>query len=261
MKLHRIWAIILRFIFLFRHSFDRLSDVFYWPTIDLIIWGLTTHFLTTVAPNSSQIILAILSAYIFWVIVWRGQYEITVNLLEDLWNRNLVNIFVAPLKFSEWVVALIIEGVIKAAISFVFAGLVAFLMYKLKIIMFGWYILPFSLMLIMTGWWVGFLVAGLILRFGTKVQTLAWTIAWMLGPFSAIFYPVSSLPGWAQKISALIPISYVFEASREVVYKGQTDLSKLLLPLVLNVIYLIASLIFVRRSFDKVLEKGLVKVY
>lgn len=261
MKLHRIWAIILRFIFLFRHSFDRLSDVFYWPTIDLIIWGLTTHFLTTMAPNSSKIVLAILSAYIFWVIVWRGQYEITVNLLEDLWNKNLVNIFVAPLKFSEWVIALIIEGVMKAAVSFVFAGIVAFFLYQLKITMFGWYLVPFSLMLIMTGWWVGFLVAGFIFRFGTKVQTLAWTIAWVIGPFSAIFYPVSSLPVWAQKISALIPISYVFEAAREVLYKGQTDVSKLLWPLILNIVYLILSLIFVKRSFNKVLEKGLVKVY
>lgn len=261
MRLHRVWAVILRYIFLFRHSFDRMSDVFYWPTIDLIIWGLTIHFLTSVAPNSSQIVLAILSAYIFWVIIWRGQYEITVNLLEDLWNKNLVNIFVAPLKFSEWVIALILEGIIKAFVSFIFAGLVAYLMYRLNITMFGWYILPFSLMLIMTGWWVGFFVAGFIFRFGTKVQTLAWTIAWVIGPFSAIFYPVSSLPNWAQKISALIPISYVFESAREIVYKGQTDLSKLFIPFVLNIVYLILSLIFVRRSFNKVLEKGLIKVY
>jgi len=113
----------------------------------------------------------------------------------------------------------------------------------------------------MTGWWVGFFVSGLILRFGTKVQTLAWTFAWLIGPFAAIYYPVSTLPVWAQKIALFIPASYVFEGAREIIYKGYTDPTKFYLSFIINLVYLILSIAFLHLSFKKVLEKGLVKVY
>ena len=261
MKLNRIIAINLRYFYLLRRSYDRLSDVFYWPAIDLFIWGLTSSFFTSLAPKIPNIILMILSGQMLWIIVWRGQYEITVNLLEDLWNKNLINIFVAPLSFSEWVVSLLLHGVMKAMLSFSFAVLFVYFLYKVKIFILGFYLLPFMLLLIMTGWCIGFFVAGLILRFGTKVQTLAWTFGWLFGPFSAIYYPVSILPVWAQKIAIFIPSSYVFEGMREVVNKGHLDSNKVLTSFLLNLFYLCFSLVFLRKSFDKALEKGLVKVY
>src|SRR3982750_2005036 len=102
MKLHRIFGIILRYLFLFRRSFDRLSDAFYWPTIDLLVWGITSAYLQSFAPKTSPVILIIVSGILLWLITWRAQYEISVGLLEDMWNKNLINIFVSPLKFSEW---------------------------------------------------------------------------------------------------------------------------------------------------------------
>ena len=261
MKISRIYAMVLRFFYLFRHSYDRIGDAFYWPTIDLMIWGLTSTFFKTFAPNAPQIILIVLSGHMFWLIVWRAQYEITVNLLEELWNRNMINIFVSPIKFSEWIISFIIVGLTKAAMSFPFAMLVVYLAYKINIIFFSWYFIPIILLMFMTGWWVGFFVSGLILRFGTKVQTLAWTFAWLIGPFAAIYYPVSTLPVWAQKIALFIPASYVFEGAREIIYKGYTDPTKFYLSFIINLVYLILSIAFLHLSFKKVLEKGLVKVY
>lgn len=261
MKPHRIYAIILRFMYLFRHSWDRLSDAFYWPTLDLLLWGITSFYFKSYAPQTSQIILIIVGAILLWIIVWRGQYEITVGILEDLWNRNLVNIFVAPLKFSEWIVSLVALGIIKAIISFSFGLLVAFILYKIEVFAYGLYLIPFALLLIMTGWWMGFFIAGIILRYGTKVQTFAWTAPWIVSPFSAIYYPLSALPDWAQKIALLIPTSYIFEGSREVIEKGTLDPNKLYISFLLNFIYLVLSLIFLKRSFNKVLQKGLIRLY
>ncbi len=261
MKLNRIYALILRFYYLFGHSYDRIGDAFYWPTIDLIIWGLTSSYFMTFAPNAPQIILIVLSGHIFWQIVWRAQYEITVNLLEDLWNKNLINIFVSPIKFSEWAISYIIVGVTKAAFSFPFAMLVVYLLYKMNIVFFGWYFIPIIFLLFMTGWSVGFFVAGLILRFGTQVQTLAWTFAWAIGPFAAIYYPVSILPSWAQKIAILTPASYVFENAREIINKGYADPNKFYISFILNLIYLVLSMTFLYFSLKKVMEKGLIKVY
>jgi len=261
MKIHRIYGITLRFMFYFRRSLDRLSDAFYWPTIDLLIWGITSSYLKSYGQGLSQIVLLIISGILFWIIVWRGQYEITVNLLEDLWSKNLPNIFVSPVKFSEWVSSFIIIGIIKSILSFTFASFLAFLLYKINIFVYGFYLLPFIFLLILTGWWIGFLVAGMILRYGTKIQTLAWTAVMVIAPFSAIYYPVSILPNWAQKVAMIVPTSYVFEGAREVMNKGYLDLNKLYISLILNLIYLPLAIFFLKKSFDKALEKGLVSLY
>lgn len=261
MKLNRLLAINLRYFYLLRRSYDRLVDVFYWPALDLFIWGLTSSFFTTLNPSYPNILLILVFGQIFWIIVWRGQYEITVNLLEDLWNKNLINVFVSPIKFSEWITALIIHGILKAMLSFSFAVGFSFLLYHANVFKLGFHILPFVILLIMTGWSVGFFVAGLILRYGTKVQTLAWTFGWLIGPFSAIYYPVAVLPKWAQAIASVVPASYVFEGIRKVIDTGKIDMQGLMICLVLNIVYLVITFLFLRRSFYKVLEQGLVKVY
>lgn len=260
MKLHRIYAIVLRYIFLFRRSYERLTDVFYWPAIDLIVWGLTSAYLKTYAPDASPIILIVISGLLLWLIVWRAQYEITVNLLEELWNKNLINIFVSPLKFSEWIVSFLIVGIVKASISIIFAMGVAFLLYKVDIFLYGFYLIPFFISLMLTGWWIGFFVAGIILRYGTRVQTLAWSLVAVFAPFSAIYYPLSILPHWAQIVAALIPVSYIFEGSRQIIATEHIDMSKLFMSFILNILYIVLSFIFMERSFKKVLNKGLVKV-
>jgi ABC-2 type transport system permease protein len=238
-----------------------MSDVFYWPTIDLLLWGLTSSYFRSFISDKNHIIMMIVSGILLWIIVWRGQYEITVNLLEELWSKNLINLFVSPLKFSEWLVSVVIVGILKAVISFSFAGLVAFMLYKVKIFSLGFYLLPLSGLLIITGWWVGFLVGGLILRYGTKIQTFAWAAVMLISPFSAIYYPLSTLPAWAQKVAVFVPTSYVFEGARQVIDHGSLDWNKLLVCLAINLVYLTLALRFINSSFSKILKKGLVKVY
>ncbi|MDO8269332.1 MAG: ABC transporter permease [Candidatus Levybacteria bacterium] len=257
MKPHRIFAIFLRHIFNFRRSFDRLSDAFYWPTIDLIIWGLTSSYFVSLAPNTGKVMLAVIGGIIFWVIPWRAQYEITVNVLVELWDKNLTNIFVAPLKFSEWITSLILVGLAKALVSVAFAALVAYVLYKVNIFSYGFYLLPFLFLLLMFGWWVGFLVAAILMRYGSRVQTLAWTVTWAAAPFSAIYFPVSILPDWAQLIARALPSSYVFEGGRQVIFEHTLNWSYVWISLFLNILYLTISIVLFRNSFKKALERGL----
>lgn len=261
MKFYRIWGIILRYLFAVRRSGDRLADVFYWPAMDLFLWGLTGSYFTSLAPNYPQVLMIITSGIVFWIITWRGQSDVTIGILEELWSRNLINLFGSPIKFSEWIIAVMTIGVIKMCASFSFAAGVAFLLYKTNIFIYGFYIIPFMLLLIMSGWWVGFLICGLIFKYGTRVQNLAWSAIMVLAPFTAIYYPISVLPNWAQKVSALIPMSYVFEGIREVIGSGHVDPKKLAACFVLNLIYLILSMAFLRRSYQKILEKGLLSLY
>ncbi|MBI2641157.1 ABC transporter permease [Candidatus Roizmanbacteria bacterium] len=172
-----------------------------------------------------------------------------------------MNIFVSPLKFSEWITSFLIIGFLKAVVSLIFTSALAFFLYKFEIFIYGFYIIPFFFLLILTGWWVGFFVASIVLRYGTRVQTLAWTTVAVISPFSAVYYPLSTLPNWAQNVGLFIPTTYIFEGAREVIERGELDPKKLIICLILNIFYLALSLIFLKKSFGKILEKGLVKIH
>ncbi len=261
MKLHRIFGIILRYLFDLRHNWDRLSEVIYWPIIDLVLWGLTISYFKQFSPNPTLFVIAIISGILFWIFTWRAEYELSISLLSELWDRNLINLFVSPLKLSEWVIALLVLSFVKGLLSITVGMIVAFVLFQTHIFSFGFKIIPFMALLIMSGWALGFTITAIILRFGTKVQTLAWTTAWAFAPFSAIYYPVDVLPYWAQFIARLLPTSYVFEGAREVLFQGTLDPMKLVISFVLNIFYLTLAMIFLWNSFKKVLQRGLVNVY
>ncbi|GAG24721.1 unnamed protein product, partial [marine sediment metagenome] len=107
MNFNRVKAIIIRHIYNFKHSLDRLFDSFYWPVMDIILWGLTSQYIQNTGEKVSHIVLIILSGLIFWQVIWRGQYEITTNLLEELWSQNLVNLFSTPLTVTEWIAGIL----------------------------------------------------------------------------------------------------------------------------------------------------------
>jgi len=259
MKFHRIYGMFLRYTFLMRRNFDRITDAFYWPTLDLLIWGLTSLYIQELAQNG-LLIKMVLTCLICWYIVYRIQGDITINLLEEYWNHNLVNIFVSPLTFSEWMAAMILNGFLKTIVTFVYAGALAFLLYHVGIFSLGWYLLPYAFLLVLTGWAFGFFIAGLILRYGLKIQTIAWTLVYVIFPFSAVFYPVSVLPEWIHPLVKFIPSSYVFEGLRQAISTQTFNLAGFYTSLVLNILYLAAIIVFLRFSFHKALNRGLISV-
>ncbi len=45
MRLHRITALMARHLYLYRRSLPRALEIFYWPFLDLTIWGFITLYL------------------------------------------------------------------------------------------------------------------------------------------------------------------------------------------------------------------------
>ncbi|MEI8232628.1 MAG: ABC transporter permease [bacterium] len=260
MKLHRIWGIFLRYFYNLIHTYDRLTDMFFWPFIDLLLWGLTSRYLVSSGSSSNTLILALLGGIILLIFPWRGQYEITVSLLEDLWNRNLVNLFATPIHFSEWVVTVMLIGIFKSSVSFAFASLIAILLYTTNIYTFGILLLPWAGLLIMFGWVFGFLIASIIMRYGTKIQTLAWMSMAIVSPFAGVFYPISILPTWAQNVSHWVPVSYVFEAMRAIISGNPMPVSALFWPFVLCAFYFFIAMMMLYNSYQEILKRGLISV-
>jgi ABC-2 type transport system permease protein len=233
-----------------------MSDVFYYPVIDTFVWGLT---ISAFKNQNSPILLisSILVGLILWYGIWRGQYEITVNLLEELWSENITNLLSSPLKISEWVLGFLSLGIMKLIFNMAIAALLSWLLYKVNIFILGFYLIPFIISLLYTGWVFGLLIGGLFLRYGTDIQTLAWAGGALLMPFSSVFYPVSVLPTWMQKISAFIPSAYIFEGMRQVIFTQRLDIILIYKSYLLNSIYLIFALWFFIASFNHAKDAGI----
>lgn len=240
-------------------SFDHATELFFWPLLDIFIWGITIVWLQRLE-SSFSIVLPILTALVFWQVVWRSNYEVSVNILKDLWARNFVNLFSTPLKSSEWIASLMLLGLTKNIITILFGSACVFGLYKVNIFSLGAAFFPYFLSLVIAGWWSGFISASIIVYFGQRMQMIAWVAGYVLSPFSAVFYPLSALPPWCLPIAKALPTTYVFEGIRQYYKTGVFDWQGYGLSLVLNGLYLCVALWLFVTMFEKSRQKGLARL-
>jgi len=104
-------------------------------------------------------------------------------------------------------------------------------------------------------------VLGCVLRFGTGAEILAWAIAFMVMPVSAVYYPVAVLPGWAQAVAYSLPTAHVFETMRAVLSGNAIPWHHLAAAFGLDLLYLAAGFWFARWMFGKLRRRGYVTRY
>jgi ABC-2 type transport system permease protein len=255
MNISRIRGVFFRYFYTLK-DLSQLSDLFYWPLVDILLWGLTSIWIQHQheVPNLPLILM---TALIFWQITWRGALSISFHLLQEFWHRNLVNLFSTPLKITEWISGTLLLGVFKLFINIIFASLVIYFLFALNVFTLGWGFIPYAMLLFVFGWTVGFISSGMIIYWGHKVEMFAWMMPFLFAPFSAVFYPVSVLPEWAQIISWCLPTTYVFEGMRGILNGDPFPLGYFWISLLLNLLFLFASIQFFRFMFKKSLDKGL----
>ena len=76
---------------------------------------------------------------------------------------------------------------------------------------YGLVLIPFLLVLFMSGIALGITGAAIVLRLGPASEWFIWPIPAMVSPFVGVFYPIATLPHWMQYIAYVLPPSYVFE--------------------------------------------------
>ncbi len=257
MKWYRIQSLLLRHLYLYKRSVPRLMDVFFWPTMTLLLWGFVSKYLEQVSLSGSvNIVTVLLGAIILWEVLSESQHSLSVAFLEDVWERNFLNIFVTPLKISEFLISTALLGVVRVFLIGIVMGVLAFVTYSFNIFSLGFYLIPFVFNLMLFGWILGLIITAVILRWGTAAQVLAFGIMFLVQPFTAVFYPVSVLPEFFQYIAYLLPSTYVFEGLRSAINLGSFSVNDFYLGLILNVIYLALALWFFYRMFARVKEKG-----
>lgn len=257
MKLHRIVAIFVRQMYLYKRSLPRLMEIFYWPLLDLVLWGFISLYLARYQGSLPNFVAFFLGALILWDILFRSQLGISVSFLEDVWARNFLNLFVSPLKPGEYLVSLMLVSAVKIVLAGGIMSLLAWTLYSFNVFVVGMSLIPFVINLVALGWAIGIFTTSLILRFGQQTEILAWGIAILFQPVSAVFYPVAVLPPVLRFLARYVPSSYVFEGMREVIASGRLPVEKLLWATGLNAIYLVLVTVFFYRIFRAVKKKGL----
>lgn len=241
----RVGAMVLRYLFLLRGSWPRLFELAYWPTVQVILWGFISRFLTT---NSSWVAQAggvLIAAVLLWDCLFRAQLGVSLSFLEEMWSRNLGHLFVSPLRPAEWVIALMTMSLIRTLIGVMPAALIAIPFYGYSVFGLGLPLAFFFANLLIMGWWIALIIIGLILRYGMGAESLAWMAIFLLAPVSAVYYPLATLPAWLQPVALALPSAHVFEGMRAVLFQHRFPLGELAAAAGLNLVYMvIAGFIF-----------------
>ena len=253
----RIWGLMYRHLALYRRSWPRLVELAYWPVLQMCIWGFTASFLAARMGNVAVVAGAtLLGGVLLWEVALRSQMGFAVSFLEEMWSRNLGHVFVSPMRPWELVAALITLSMIRMLAGVLPAILVAWVLYAYNLFALGPVVVLFFMNLMIMGWAVALGVVSLILRHGAGAEALAWSVLFGLTPFSAVFYPVSVLPGALRPIALALPSAHVFEGMRAVLFTGVVRWDHLVAAFALNAIWLAAASLLFARQFRQARLRG-----
>lgn len=214
----RMRAIARRHAYVLMRSPHRLFDVTLWPLVDVLLFGaLATYVGGGNATGGGKAAGYLIAGIVLWHVVYQSQISISTGLLEETWSRNLLNVMVTPLREVEYVGGVALFGMLKLAIGVGVVAIGAFVFYAFDVSALGFGLIPIAAVLLFVGWTIALFVIGVVLRFGSGAEALAWGVMFVVMPLSGIFYPVSALPTVLQPIALMLPTTHAFAALRGLV--------------------------------------------
>ncbi|MEO7760315.1 MAG: ABC transporter permease [Casimicrobiaceae bacterium] len=256
-SVRRIGALVLRHLYLFRKSWPRVISLAYYPTVTMVMWAFVTVYLAPTNDVLHDTPGFFIGAVLLWDILFRGQLGVSLSFFEEMYSRNLGNLFVSPLRPWELIVGQLVMSVIRTVIGVGGAALAAWLLFKYSIFSMGFPLLAFFVNLIILGWSIGLAVSGMVLRWGLGAEELAWAAIFLLAPISGVYYPISVLPGWLQPVAYAVPASHVFEGMRQVLLHQEFSIRLFFTALGLNVLYMIAGTTVYLGAIHYARERGM----
>lgn len=243
--LRRISALFLRYAYLLRGSFWRVLEIMFWPTVQLVMWGFISRFVSQQSGMGSMAVGFFLSAVLLWEVAIRAQIGLAMTFFEEMWSRNLGHLFVAPLRPWEWVTALMSISFLRTLVGLSLPVVLAIAFFDWQVAQLGGGLALLFACLLCFGWAIGLICCGAVLRWGMSAESLSWMATFVLGPFTCVFYPLSTLPGWMQPLSLALPPTYAFEGMRAVLAGQPVPAANIAIAAALNLLYLaIASALF-----------------
>ena len=261
MSRRRILAIAKRHAYVLKRSPHRLFDVTIWPLVDVLLFGSLGVFVSHNGGNGSLTFAYLLSGIVLWHVVYQSQIALSTGLLEETWSRNLLNLMATPMTELEYVLGVTLFGMVKLAMGVGVAALAAYGFYAFNVTNVGWQILPVVAVLLTVGWVIALFVIGVVLRFGSGAEALAWGILFIVMPLSGIFYPIHALPWLLRPLAIALPTTHAFAAGRALLAHQSLDWGQIGIAAGGTVVLLVVAVTFVVAMLSLFRKRGYITRY
>ncbi|MDQ1713261.1 MAG: type transport system permease protein [Frankiaceae bacterium] len=262
MRWQHVRAIAVRQALVLWRSPHRLFDVTVWPVVDTLLFGsLAVFFAREGGSGGKQGAAYLIAGVLLWHVVYQSQIALATGFLEETWSRNLLSLMCTPLTETEYVAGVALFGLVKLVMGVGAVAVMVSLLYAFNVTSLGWALLPIVAVLLAAGWAVALFVVGMVLRFGTGAEALAWGILFVVMPLSGVFYPVSALPAAIRPVSALLPTTHAFAAARAVLDGEAMPWRQLGVAGLTTLLLLVAAVAFVRAMLGTFRKRGFITRY
>ncbi len=251
-----MYGLFLRHFFLIKGSMPRILDLIYWPTIQIILWGFISKFFSIYSDYYNNTIGVILTCAILYDILFRSSISFNMLFLEEIWSRNFTNLFIAPLKLKEIIIALVFTALIRTSVGLVPAIILTSPLFGVSILDLGFPLFLLFLSLYIFGITLGLLVSAGLIRFGPSFENIAWSSLFLLAPLGCIYYPIDILPDFFQAVAKCLPLVFIFDEARNILLNNYINYENLKHAYLLNLIYFLIGIIMFYISFLKARKKG-----
>lgn len=255
-----IWAVVLRHARVWRRDVNFMLFAFYWPILDILIWGFLGRWIQQSNTQFHNYEAAALLGILLWQAAIRGCNVMIMSFTEELWSNNIVNFFSLPLRIAEWMCGIVLFYTGIMAITTLFCMLIIYSFYDLSLLYMLKTFLFFLPPLFFCGIWLGFTCLQVIVNLGKRGIEVGFVLGWVLAPFSGAFYPIDVLPAWAQKVSSFVPMSYVFQSMRDYVMHGTNPTPSLVKGYILSIIYMVFAIVLFMYCFKRSKKYGLARL-
>jgi len=259
----RVRAVARRHAYVLARSPHRLFDVTLWPLVDVLLFGALAAYVSSGSSASAGERAAgyLLAGIVLWHVVYQSQIAVSTGFLEETWSRNLLNLMVTPIREVEYVAGVAMFGMLKLCIGVGLLAIGAFVFYSFDVSTLGFEVIPIAAVLLMVGWCISLFVIGIVLRFGTGAEALAWGVMFVVLPLSGVFYPVDALPTVLQPVSLALPTTHAFAALRGLVDGNGLDWGQLGIAAAETVVLAVLALWFLVRMLALFRRRGYITKY
>jgi ABC-2 type transport system permease protein len=258
----RMRAIGRRHAYVLVRSPHRLFDVTLWPLVDVVLFGSLAAFVGASSSTGTEKASGyLLAGIILWHVIYQSQIAMSTGFLEETWTRNLLNMMVTPVREVEYVAGVAMFGMIKLVmgVGVMVIGALAFFSFHVWSLGFG--LIPIAITLLIVGWAISLFVIGLVLRFGTGAEALAWGVMFVLLPLSGVFYPTAALPTVMQPLALALPTTHAFSALRGLVDGRGLNWTQVTIAATGSVVMLLLAAVFLVRMLTMFRKRGYITRY
>ena len=197
--------------------------------------------------NNEGAVYKITSTTLIWAYIYFTVFESFLSKEKIIHSKKLESLFMLPGAFFNWIIGQTLAINLFYATSFIFSGFLVFNLSNIKITYIGIFIL--FIIALFTSLTFNILIFSIQLIKRNFFHVFNISMDW-IHILVGVLYPITLFPFMIKIISYLIPLTYALQFIR------YYSLSDLIINIVLNFIYLLSSIIILRRSIGKYKNSG-----